>query len=335
MSTQSENDSHITCTNSQGLALEGLVRRVTRQIVVFTVCCSEERLRLSEALTDFNIMMQGRTVYSGRAIVGKLIDAGTALVCEANLEDGWRDVDLFGLLKQTKGLAKGFAEFFRQWEKGYKIVPAYKVAVSDLHSFLSDLRMWLDQAELGARTSPSKEHFELEREVAQEVGKPALAWMTRFFEECERVAEGLDESLVPVHRTFIQRQLHPLVLCSPFVYRTFKKPLGYAGDYEMINMILGDPLQGSSLFAKIVNAWFHQQPPAKAHRNRVRYLTDKLKSETLRVLLQRRPARILSMGCGPAREVQHCLEDSELANQMHFALYDFNEETLLHLQTVL
>ncbi len=44
--------------------------------------------------------------------------------------------------------------------------------------------------------------------------------------------------LVPVHQAFGKRHLHPLILGSPFVYRTLQKPLGYAGDYEMVNMMM-------------------------------------------------------------------------------------------------
>jgi extracellular factor (EF) 3-hydroxypalmitic acid methyl ester biosynthesis protein len=129
--------------------------------------------------------------------------------------------------------------------------------------------------------------------------------------------------------------LHPLLLCSPFVYRTFQKPLGYAGDYEMVNMICRDPLEGSSLFAKVVNLWFLRQAPAEAHRNRIRYLQERIEEETSRALARGRPGRILNLGCGPAIEVQNFLNNSPLSDQTSFALLDFNEETLQYTRSVL
>src|SRR5665811_661214 len=96
----------------------------------------------------------------------------------------------------------------------------------------------------------------------------------------------------PTHRAYGRRQIHPLVLCAPFVYRTFQKPLGYAGDYEMVRMILRDPYEGSSLFAKMVNFYFWGQAPAEAHRNRIKYLTEKIKEETHRVINAGKIARI-------------------------------------------
>ncbi|MBI4527579.1 MAG: class I SAM-dependent methyltransferase, partial [Deltaproteobacteria bacterium] len=129
--------------------------------------------------------------------------------------------------------------------------------------------------------------------------------------------------------------LHPQLLCSPFAYRTYHKPLGYAGDYEMVNMILRDPLEGSSLFAKTVNLWFLSQAPAEAHRNRIKYLTKLLVEETRRVARDGRPIRIFDLGCGPAGEIQKFLIQDEICNHASFTLLDFNDETLQHVSRVL
>jgi extracellular factor (EF) 3-hydroxypalmitic acid methyl ester biosynthesis protein len=129
--------------------------------------------------------------------------------------------------------------------------------------------------------------------------------------------------------------MQPLVFCAPFAYRTFHKPLGYPGDYEMVNMILRDPYEGGSLFAKVFNSWFLSQPPAEAHRNRIQYLTRKLLEETARVAAQGRTARIYNLGCGPAVEVQHFLEQHDISNHADMMLLDFNDETLAYTAGVL
>ncbi|PMY01602.1 SAM-dependent methyltransferase, partial [Pseudomonas sp. GW460-13] len=80
--------------------------------------------------------------------------------------------------------------------------------------------------------------------------------------------------IAPVHRTYAQSALHPLLLRAPFVYRTFTKPLGYAGDYEMVNQILNDPQQGPTTYFQIVNTAFLKAAVATAHRNRIELLID-------------------------------------------------------------
>jgi extracellular factor (EF) 3-hydroxypalmitic acid methyl ester biosynthesis protein len=117
-------------------------------------------------------------------------------------------------------------------------------------------------------------------------------------------------------------------MCDPFSYRVFHKPLGYAGDYEMVNMILRHQPQGGSLFAKIINYTFLESGPVVAHRNRITYLTAMLHKESGRIAAEGRRCRVLNLGCGPAVEVQNFLREDDVADLCDFTLLDFNEETL-------
>jgi extracellular factor (EF) 3-hydroxypalmitic acid methyl ester biosynthesis protein len=119
------------------------------------------------------------------------------------------------------------------------------------------------------------------------------------------------------------------------MYRTFRKPLGYAGDYEMVNMMLRDPIEGGSLFAKLLNTFFLATPPVIAHQNRIQYLIEFLKAELADAWAERRQARVFNIGCGPAREIQDLLIQSEVSNHGHFTLLDFNDETIQHTRKTL
>ena len=168
-----------------------------------------------------------------------------------------------------------------------------------MHTFLADLRLWLDQIELGIRSCPAGDRIRMEHAIADELGHETSAALTELFEKFEQVLARMEEQRPDqraAHGAFAKRLLHPLLLCSPFLYRTFRKPLGYAGDYEMVNMICRDPLEGSTLFAKIINLWFLNQPPAEAHRNRVLWLEDRLVEETARVAPAAPPCAHLESG---------------------------------------
>src|SRR3990172_5535393 len=95
-----------------------------------------------------------------------------------------------------------------------------------------------------------------------------------------------------------------------------------------VNMIVRDPLEGNSIYAKVVNLLFLNRAPAVAHRNRIAYLTRQLSNETKRVAREGRIARIYNLGCGPAVEVQNFLMQSDLCEATDLTLVDFNEETL-------
>jgi len=321
-------DSLIAFQTSQGIEVRGGLLRLDRFQAVFELHSQGSILQHSDVLNEFKIFFKDQMVYSGRAVIKGLVNTGLMVVCEAALEDCWLDVDL-SLAAKDKGVLRAqFTEFFQKWQQLYRVLPEYKVIIADMQSFLIDLRLWAEQLELGIRSSPSGDRMDLEREIIEEVSPPILAAIDFFFEKFEEVAEKIEPALRPVHAVFMKRQLHPCVLCSPFAYRTFSKPLGYAGDYEMVNMIARKSYEGSTLFAKIVNLWFIRQPPAEAHRNRLDYLAQKQLEETARVLGEGRTARIFSVACGPAIEVQRFLIEQNASARAEFTLLDFNEETL-------
>jgi extracellular factor (EF) 3-hydroxypalmitic acid methyl ester biosynthesis protein len=332
MSISTGKDTFIICRNSQGTEFRATLLRLTRYIVVFEVYNPYSILQLSEVLTDFRMIMNDRMVYSGRAVVSNLVNTGIMIICEANLEDSWLDVDIFSPVNQVDKLEVEFAEFLKEWEKVQFVVPEFKVAIADIQTLLMDLRRWLEQVEFSIRSDPSKDRAKKESEVIDKLKKPFLPTVTNLFGNFEKLAKSISEDLQPTHRAYGRRQLHPLVLCAPFVYRTFQKPLGYAGDYEMVRMILGNPYEGSSLFAKMVNYYFWEQAPAEAHRNRIKYLTEKIKEETKRISSQGRLARIFDLGCGPAQEIQNFMMQDDLCERADLTLMDFNDETLQYTQ---
>jgi extracellular factor (EF) 3-hydroxypalmitic acid methyl ester biosynthesis protein len=306
-----------------------------RHVVAFEVYNPYSLLQLSEVLREFRIFVGERLVYSGRATVSSLVNTGIMLVCEATLEEAWLDVDLFALITQPRKLRADFALFLQEWGKINSILPEYKVVLADIQTYFTDLKRWLDQVELGIRSSPSNDRLKLEIEVIHELASTIIPSIDSLFMRFEEVADAIGPDLVSSHRNYAKRQLHPHLLCSPFAYRTYHKPLGYAGDYEMVNMIARDPAEGSSLFSKTINLWILSQAPAVAHRNRIHYLADILAQETRRVIAEGRSARIFNLGCGPAREIQTFLAKDAISNQALFTLLDFNDETLQHTGKVL
>jgi extracellular factor (EF) 3-hydroxypalmitic acid methyl ester biosynthesis protein len=131
---------------------------------------------------------------------------------------------------------------------------------------------------------------------------------------------------------YLRRQLHPYLLGSPFAMRAYTKPLGYAGDYGMVAMMLRSPAEGETLYAKLINCWLVSQAPAAAHRHRVAYLKEKLIEESVRVQALGRQLRVFNLGCGPADEVQQFLTTEPLSARVKMTLLDFNDETLAHLK---
>lgn len=331
-------DTFVSFESTQGPALTGTLLRLSRYEVSFEIYSSQCVLRVSETLANFKIVLHSQPVYVGRATITNLVNVGTMAVCEVKLDEGWHDLQSFLPKLEGECLREGFRGFVQQWHSIYKIIPEYKSIVSDMQMFLTDLRLWLDQVELGIRSTPSGDRIKLERDLAMSLGESTTPAIGNLFERFEAVTEEVEKAqpeLQAVHSVFAKRMLHPLLLCAPFLYRSFRKPLGYAGDYELVNMICRDPLEGSTFFAKIVNLWFLKQPPAEAHRNRIQYLVDRISETALAAARQNRRARIVSVGCGPAQEVQRFISEGTLAEHAEFTLIDFDQETAEYTRSML
>jgi len=264
-----------------------------------------------------------------------LVQAAENLLCQASLEGTWAEFELAGLVLHPEQLQGNFANLVESWSKFYRILPEFKIAVADVQSFMFDLRHWSEQIELGLAALPATDQAARARDEARTLVAPIGPILNNLFWKFELAASKIPEDQRAAHAVYARRQLHPLLLCSPFLHRIYRKPLGYPGDYEMVNMITRNAAEGASVFSRLINQWILTQAPAVGHRNRIRILKQRLEEEAARVWNRGRPLRVFNLGCGPAREVQEFLVESEASNRVEFTLVDFNEETIHHTSTVL
>lgn len=326
-------DSLVVCRTSQGVEFRAALLRLTRFVVVFECFDSELVLQTSEVFEDCRVLLQDRLVYSGRGVLKNMMQVGVGTICEVTLAEGsWRNMPFIPELTAHSELMGHFRNFLVEWQRNYRLKPEFKVIVADMQSFLADLRLSLDQ--VAVTLARASEPAKLQRDATEDLCRAAIPCLDSLFAKFEAIAKDLDGDESPAHRHFARRHLHPLVLCAPFVNRTFNKPLGYAGDYEMVNMIVRNKPEGASLFAKVVNTWFLHQRPAEAHRQRIDYLARVLRDEALRASRLRRSLRVFNLACGPAQEVQKMLRESPLCDRIEMTLLDFNEETLNYARSI-
>ncbi len=309
----------------QGLEVRGTVLRLEKFRVVIELYETPLVLRVSELLTDCKVVHEGTIAYVGRALVVNILHLGAVTACELKLDEPGVQVLL---PEAAQGYLERYNRWFENWQAQTTIRPEFRIAVLDLHGYLSDLKSVCEEMEVSILAHPSQARLDLELNACRELAGPVLASMDAMRERFLESVEGVPEDALRPYEIFVQRHLHPLFLCAPFGYRTYHKPLGYAGDYEMMNMIYRNGFEGGSLYARLVHHWLVNQPPACSVRNRVAHMERRLHEETLRALRGNRKARILNLGCGPAREVQDFLDEQEFSDHAEFTLLDFDPETL-------
>ncbi|MCS7338004.1 MAG: class I SAM-dependent methyltransferase [Verrucomicrobiae bacterium] len=327
----------VICRSSDGTVVQARPLRLDKHAVTIEVAAPDCPLRTSELLQDLQIVLQDQVVYSGQGTVRSLVDAGTNVACEVTLEPaGWKLFEQPGSPVKDGWFGERFKEFLNEWQKLYKVSPQYKAVVADMNTFLTDLRLWVEQLELALGPGAGRASQKDQELIAEKLAKPVLPCIDALFEKFEAVAAKVEPDLAPVHYTYARRQLHPVVLCAPLLHRAFVKPLGYAGDYKTVEMIALNRYEGASLFAKLINAWFLRQPPAAGHRNRLLRFKKQLAEETARALsAKKQKVSILNVGCGPAWEVQQFVAQDPLSSYAEFTLLDFNPETIRYVMDIL
>jgi extracellular factor (EF) 3-hydroxypalmitic acid methyl ester biosynthesis protein len=328
------NESHVRFYVSDGAKKLALLKYFTPQSATFELNGDAATLRSSEVLGDFQIDFQGQSIYFGRAVVTNLVDSGSNTLCEVTLDEtqwlGKTSSMKLWPRRDDHSLGGDFKQFLAGWHQFYKIDEQYKVALLDMHSYFTELKLWSSQLEMRIKAAPNPEQAALERAIIAELQPYAFPTFTALFEKFEMAARGVDARDLASHQALVKRLLHPLILCSPFMHRIYAKPLGYAGDYEMVNMILRDPHEGGSLYAKLLNVFILGQVPGEAHRNRITYLVQRLLEETSRMADRNQVCKIFNLGCGPAGEVQHFLRHYDVSENASFVLLDADDETLRH-----
>jgi extracellular factor (EF) 3-hydroxypalmitic acid methyl ester biosynthesis protein len=115
--------------------------------------------------------------------------------------------------------------------------------VNEFRAFLWDVSRWIEQVDLSV--SLPKEGRRLRKDVFYELAEPLIEKTNTYFLLLNHQGCLVEAEQMLLHNAFAQAALHPLTLRAPFVFRSYTKPLGYAGDCQMVNQILHDPRQGT------------------------------------------------------------------------------------------
>lgn len=316
-------ESVVECVTAAGESVEGQLVRLGRFDVVFSVSSCFDQLRTSEVLSSLKITSDKGLLYQGRATVRNLVEIDTGLLCEGVLDETGVNLEMLPGLEQGS-----FEGFRRQWLEASCMGPEFKAVITDVSILLDNVRAWMNQVAIGIRATEPKRVAEREQEFLARVNSKIITSFNSQHERFEELAYAVNPELKDAHQQHAWRAWNAYFLSTPFGHRTFHKPLGYAGDFEMMDMIHRNCPEGSTLFNKAMHLLLVSQWPAESVRNRIAHLGDRLINEVARVVRAGSRARILNLGCGPAREVQDFMRHSALSDHADFVLLDFNEQTI-------
>ncbi len=281
---------------------------------------------------ELTLRVFGAPVYSGHARI-------------ARVEPGSRSGVRVGV-----GLTTGFLdlpEMIRQNEEGRlereltvgaeevrkKVPQAFWKVVSDASYFLQYHKCALDRHEARYRAAGATG----DNDVAA-LAHRALDALREPWNEIQRAASVAafeclsDREVLLAAKDLTETLVTPVMLHCPLHRRAYLKPLGYAGDYQVMVFYYNNALEGDSVFAQVFHKFGTEHPLSAGVRTRKDFIVDVMGEELTRVVAVGGADslfRVTSLGCGPAREVADFAKKwGHWPGCVHWTLIDQEDEAL-------
>lgn len=216
-----------------------------------------------------------------------------------------------------------------QFDNYKNIPPDFRVLIQDVKHYLKYLKTSLDEIEKRIEIQGTEIQSAYLSAIEYKVGPQITERLLSFSEQLTKYYPLIEDRNTRKNVTeYFRSELNSYYLTSPYINRAIQKPLGYAGDYEMMNQIYRDSYEGNSLFGKIIHKYTINEWAGKAVRFRKHFLKEKIRLITE----SRDDVIIASLACGPAQEVKYFVEEysGDPNKKIKFVLIDQDVEALLN-----
>jgi SAM-dependent methyltransferase len=151
---------------------------------------------------------------------------------------------------------------------------------------------------------------------------------TRSAHECLK-----NRNVLLAAKEYTEALVTPLLMDAPFVWRSYNKPLGYPGDFQIMDWCYSNGFEGSNIFGQVFHKFYVDfYPLSVGVRTRKSFMVEMIAKEHQRVISCSNGNPVfnaVSLGCGPAKEVSDYVGRAEsLPGKTHWTLIDQEEEAL-------
>ena len=207
-----------------------------------------------------------------------------------------------------------------------KVAVEYRAFCADVLSLLRSHNAILTN---NRQTAAGQLHHEFDMEGAYRACESQLLpeWRTlwRSGNDFARAAMG-DREIREATKTMTELVLTPEMRLGAIWDRSYAKPMGYPGDFQIMNQVYDWDRRGSSVYEMLMHRLGLEV--AECIKTRMEVVQERI-AETVFAEGRERPARIMSLGCGPAREVELFLKGvCNTDGLADFTLIDQEEDAL-------
>jgi len=209
-------------------------------------------------------------------------------------------------------------------ETGELVPRDYRIFAADVLKVLGSYRDLLDENMMLAR--------QIERDFDLEGAYEACeARLLQHWRGLWRTGNDLVKDILPnpevleATKAFTERVLTPEIRLGAVLDRSYAKPMGYPGDFEIMNQVYDWERRGNTVYQMLMHRLGLDVLEC------VRTRMDSVRAKIASVVREKggsRAARIMSLGSGPAREVELFLADGLKNRHVEFTLIDQEQAAL-------
>ena len=162
-------------------------------------------------------------------------------------------------------------------------------------------------------------------EIAERFYPAFEKWLDSRLDQVAALTHWMSNEERDSHGEYLRKKLRPFTNESEFLRRTNERPRGYAGDSEMMRMIYDADFRGDSVFGRLLHRHPLESAAAQAVRHRIGLIGEVIRERRAK---RAAPLRVLSLACGPARELRHIIESADDAEGIELVFADQDEDAL-------
>lgn len=150
------------------------------------------------------------------------------------------------------------------------------------------------------------------------------------FHSIWQIVRDFEKKTYNIHAEYFRKELGDLLLKAEINKHIFEKPLGYSGDFIVMNYIYDyhDDYLGESSFEMLINYYTCNIPISSSNIKRKNYFKQQIE----KALQAYDSPKIASFGAGSARELMELLDEGKIRKPLSFYCVDFEPKALSCIQ---
>jgi extracellular factor (EF) 3-hydroxypalmitic acid methyl ester biosynthesis protein len=267
--------------------------------------------RIGDVISDIHFFSYNKEVHSCGATIIHILDEyqGDKVVSRIGCRfENAMDISTIIYGDKVTRLKNEYSDFIHTLAVEDNLNQEFVHLASHLHYLLTNFRNKIreEDARIQDEEDPLRSTlFETLRTLTFEAIREVNA---RFCDQFTTITSQFTDSKQHyIHREYFQRMLNEFFATSALFDRAWTKPLGYAGDYEMMNIIYRNDFEGRDIFSQVLNKVDCESSAARAVRNRRDYFFRKI-SQVCQTVPEGEACKIVSVACGPCVEMADYLE---------------------------